>query len=105
MSMRTIACSSSNRNSANARAVSVLQTRGALPVRTLGRLIELDPLFIELLLHLGDRVQLLQLGLPLSFEPSRLFFERGKLLFDPLQTLSGGRILLLAQALAFDFQL
>ena len=83
----------------------VLQSSRTLPISALCRLIQLDPLAVELFLGLGDRVELLQLRLPLRFERAGLLLEAGELLFDALQALPGGRVLLLAQALTFDLEL
>ncbi len=83
----------------------VLQSSGALPVGALGRLLELESLLIDLFLELADGIQLLQLGLPLRLESAGLLLEAGQLLFDALQALLRGRVLFLAQALAFDLEL
>jgi hypothetical protein len=83
----------------------VLQPRRPLPVGPLRCLVELQPLGVELLLQPADRVELVELGLPLRFQRASLLLERGELLLQALQSFARGRVFLLAQALTLDLQL
>src|ERR1700730_16249200 len=78
----------------------VLQAGGPLPVGALRRLLQLESLPIDPFLDLAAAIKLLHLALPLRFESAGLLLEAGQLLFDALQALLRGRVLLFTEALA-----
>src|SRR5438445_523256 len=106
MSMRTIAFSSSNRNSARPRASSVLPTPGGplilgLPLRPF----DIDLHLLDLLansLHLLDG---LLLGLPAGLERVRFGLQVAEFLFELFETILGGAVGFLLESLALDLQL
>ena len=55
----------------------VLESGGTLPVGALRRLLQLQSLLVQLLLNSTDRIQLVQLGLPLRLQRRRLLLQPG----------------------------
>src|SRR5207244_703350 len=122
MSIRTIACSESNMNSASARASSVLPTpvgpmnRNA-PIGRLGSwspprerrsalgALGLSVGLLEPLLGLADRLDGVLLGLPLGLHPGRALAQLGQLAVDRVAARHGGLVLLLLQSLELDLEL
>ena len=83
----------------------VLEARRPLPVGLQGRLLQLVPLGVELLLDPPDLVELLDFGFPASLELRGLFLGVRELFLEPLKALPRGRVFLLTQPFALDFQL
>src|SRR6266480_3380851 len=116
MSMRMTARSSSNRNSASARASSVLPTPVGPrnrndPIGRLGSLNPaLDPLgagprLLDLRLDGPDAVDRLLLERPVRLQAPGLLVEAGELLLQLAEALLRGGVLLLAEGRPLDLQL
>src|SRR5438552_1723760 len=101
MAMRTMACSSSKRNSASARAVSVFATTVAAP----SGLLRFDLRLLDLLLHRCDGAECLLLALPLCLHPGRALAQLRQLALDALAAVDRGLVLLLEQRGALDLEL
>src|SRR2546428_839158 len=114
MSSRTIACSSSNRNSASARANSVFPTPVGPSVAQLRRraklafalrAIRLHAGLLHLLLDLADLLDGVLLGLPLHRERIGLLAQLDELPLDFLQSLLRLCILVPSDAFPLDLEL
>src|SRR2546429_676286 len=116
MSMRTIACSESNMNSARARASSVLPTPvgprnrkeplgGALQVRVSLGPLQLPVCLLELGLGRLDRVDRVLLVLPARLHLARALPQLGQFGLDRLAAPHRRLVLFLLQRLALDLEL
>src|SRR5437660_1144265 len=102
MSMRTIARSSSKRNSARALAVSVFGDPGVITL-AFGLLL-LDMGLVDLLFDRTDGLNRFLLALPPQLQLRRLLAQFAQLLFNQGQSFTRRAILFFAQCLALDFQ-
>src|SRR5439155_1388893 len=103
MSMRIIARSSSNMNSASALASPVLpKLGGAAPVGRASRFFERLASVVDLLFHLGELAHAALFGLPASAERGGSLLEIGELRVEPRETIARDRIVIARDGHAVD---